>query len=91
MDFAFAPSHTNDLDAIIVAQHKKEEAEKERERAAKEAKEAKKPSTFGNQGFGSTLTVPSNMASGDGDSVGLEQIIDDMGKKLDSAQRKFNP
>ena len=42
-------------------------------------------------GFGSTLTVPSNMASGDADSGGLEQIIDDMEKKLDSAQRKFNP
>ena len=47
MGFDFMPSHTNDLDEILVAQHRKEAAEKERERAAKEAKEAKKPSTFG--------------------------------------------
>ena len=36
------------------------------------------------------LSVPQTVMSGDG-SAGLSEIIHQMEKKLDSAQRKFNP
>jgi len=38
----------------------------------------------------STLCVPANQMSGPG-SAGLSEIINEMEKKLDSAQRRFNP
>lgn len=75
MDFG-APSFTNELDECLtrefLAKQKIEQAEKERERIAKE--EAKKKQA----------------AHGDGNGpAGLCDIINEMEKKLDSAQRRF--
>lgn len=77
----FMHSHVNDLDEIIDKELKQQEAVERKEREKKLAERNKNMST---------LCVPANQMSGPG-SAGLSEIINEMEKKLDSAQRRFKP